>query len=556
MIRLASALIGLRWRLLVNGLRARRRDTLERFSRTFALIVRAAFFLLVFGLAAGLGFLALAGGRRVGAGTTEAGNALIVARLLLFTVLAALVLIPPGGTAQAGITRLLLLPIPRRAFHGIEVLSVLADPRIVVLAPALLLFSAGLTLEGRMGAALVALVDALGILALLVTLGALASFLTSWLMRSRRRGELFTLVFVLVLSVAGMIPAFVGDSWEQWWREDEQPLERLDRGLPSWSRAIPSEVYGRSIALGLAGRAGEAWLGVALLLVETAALYVLSSAVHGRLLGSTERTRARRGSDAVRSLSLRFPGLTPAASAVALVQARNTLRSVRGRLVALLPGPMIALFGLLSRRIPQEFPGGTALGTDGHLLFAAGCAFSLYTLLSFSLNSLATDRAGLTLQLLAPIPDVDLVRGKALGCGILLGASVLNCLLCSLLIAPGGSPLAWLAVLLGAAATYLWLCPVGALFSALLPVASDLNKTGTGGNPHGLAMLLGALLVMIVSGPPGLILHLGRHRPALALLFMALWALVAAALSIPLLGLAARTVGPRRENLALVAQGR
>jgi hypothetical protein len=222
-----------------------------------------------------------------------------------------------------------------------------------------------------------------------------------------------------------------------------------------------------------------------------------------------------------------------------------------------MPGPLIAIIGLLSRRIPDEIPAGLLLGSQGHVLFGAGCVFSLYALLSFSMNSLAADRAGLTLQLLLPLRELDLVRGKTAGCAVLLAGAVANCLACALLVAPSGSsPAAWLAVLLATAATFLWLAPLAAFFSAVMPVASDLNKTGTGGNPHGLAFLIGTLLVMALSAPPGIALVFARERPGLALLLVALWTLLSAAVSLPLLALAARAVGPRRENLALVAQGR
>ena len=87
-------------------------------------------------------------------------------------------------------------------------------------------------------------------------------------------------------------------------------------------------------------------------------------------------------------------------------------------------------------------------------------------------------------------------------------------------------------------------------------MASDLNKTGSGGNPHGVAFLVGTLLVLFLSAPPGMILYFGSERPALALALVALWTVLAAAISIPLLGLAARALESRRENVALVAQGR
>ena len=71
----------------------------------------------------------------------------------------------------------------------------------------------------RRAAAFVALVAALPLLALLALAGALASFLCSWLLRSRRRGEMFTLVFVLALSLVSFLPMLLvarpGESREE-----------------------------------------------------------------------------------------------------------------------------------------------------------------------------------------------------------------------------------------------------------------------------------------------------------------------------------------------------
>ena len=46
-------------------------------------------------------------------------------------------------------------------------------------------------------------------MAVLAALGALIGFVVSWLFRNRRRGEVFTLVFVLALSFLAFIPATI-----------------------------------------------------------------------------------------------------------------------------------------------------------------------------------------------------------------------------------------------------------------------------------------------------------------------------------------------------------
>jgi hypothetical protein len=567
-IRFLRAFAWLRWRLLVNGIKGgRRRDALERLSRIGALIVRVLLLLAFLVPTAVLGLLALAAGWMAGGGSVAPGGVLLVARVLLLAEvllvsLIALTVAPSGAVGRS--TRLLLLPIPRRSLHLVEALAGLADPWVAYLLPALVSFAVGLMLAGRWDAALVALVGGAGIVALLASLGSLVSFLTSWLLRNRRRGEMFTLAFVLGISLFAVVPVLVSDSLERRVRETrsrgEHPvpesIEQLGRALPAWSGALPSELYGRSIGAAFDGRHGAAWFGVAALLLEAGALYGLSSAAHRKLIESTETGGTRRRAAVVAAAGVRLPGLTQAASAVAFAQARTALRTVRGRFVVLMPGPLLAVLALISRQLPGEFPGGGFLGSHGAAVLAMGILFSLFGLQGFNLNQFASDRAGLTLQFLAPIPEADLVRGKALGCGMILAVAVVPCLVCALVVAPGDSPSVWLYVLLAGASTYMLVSPVAALLSALFPVASDLSKTGSGGDPHGLAKLIGTLVVAALAGPPALLLFLLSGRPGLALLIMALWTLLAAAISIPLLGLAAGAVPPRRENLALVAQGR
>jgi hypothetical protein len=362
-----------------------------------------------------------------------------------------------------------------------------------------------------------------------------------------------------------MIPAFTSSRLERRAREARDgraeptlAVERIDEALPVWTELLPTELYASALRHALGGRERRAGLALGLLLFEAAALYALSSAVHERLLG------AAGGSGGRRKARGEFPsftaaGLPPRVAAVALAQARTALRSVRGRLLVLLPGPVMALVGVFVARAPDEVPGGTPFALQGPTLFAGGLLFSLYALLALVANQLASDRAGLTLQLLAPISDAELARGKAIGCGVVFATQGLVCLACTLAVDPRGPASAWLAVALAGAASYLWTVPAGALFSILLPVPADLGKTGTGGNPHGLAMLAGSLLLLALAAPPAAALAVvgtRMQRPGLALLLIAGWAALAAAASVPLLGAVSRLLGPRRENLALVARER
>lgn len=567
MIGLLRAFAWLRWRLLLGTLRGgSRRDALERLSRILAVLVPAAILLGVAVTACGLGAAALGAGWAMGSRAVEPAPVLLAVRGLLFVVLTIVLmgaLSGPGQGSLAVSSRLTMLPVSGRMLHLIEALTGLVDPWLIYVIPALLLLPLGLVVAGRDGAGAAALAGGLAFLAVMAGLASAVSQLARWFLRNRRRAETFTLVFVLGISLAGVLPALLGEKVEIELRRTagaggSRLRHGLTEGLPAWTRAVPSELYGAAIARATGERPRSALLPVCALMLEAGLLYALSAAAHRRGLASVESGAPRRAGTSAARAAWRFPFLSGAASAVAWTQARTALRTVRGRLVVLAPIPVLVIFGVLARRMPDGVPGGSALG-HGYLLLGAGTMFGLYAMQAFTMNQFGTDRSGLTMQFLAPITDAQLVVGKAVGCGLVFGVSSALSLLCTAAVVPGGSPLAWLSVLLGGLATYALCCPVAAVLSAMLPVASDLTKTGTGGNPHGLAMAAGTLLVLLLAAPAGAIVLVVHHflgRPVLGLLLMGAWTVLAIALAIPLLSLAARAVGPRRENLGLVAGGR
>ena len=164
------------------------------------------------------------------------------------------------------------------------------------------------------------------------------------------------------------------------------------------------------------------------------------------------------------------------------------------------------------------------------------------------MNFFGSDRAGLTLQLLSPIRDRDLAWGKIAGFAMIVAMGAVVCLAVSLSVARSGAAPYWIATLLGGAATFMLLSPVALWLSALFPVVSDLSKTGSGGNPHPLPMIAGTICTALFAAPAALII--------MAAEFWFANDLVTIAVAVPLINLSARTIGYRRENLAMVAQGR
>ncbi|HEY7474142.1 MAG TPA: hypothetical protein VH679_03970 [Vicinamibacterales bacterium] len=572
-IGLASSLrafVWLRWRLLINSIQGgQKRDRLEQISRAFALFVPVILVLLSMGSVVGLAIVGFFGGRAIARARVDAEMIVWIVRMTLFGGLVLLVLITvvlPHQTSAARYTRLILLPIRRQTLHLIEVLASLSDPVVAFIVPALLTFALALALFGRAGAAVWALAATVGLLAVFTSLTALLGFLVAWLLRSRRRGELFTLVFVLGFSLVSFLPAFFGERLENRYRGRPSgearrsfSVENFDRRLPVWTRGLPSELYGRALLEGLAGNGAGAGLAVMLLVLEGGVLYAASSRVHRQLLTALEGDRTRRRTAGRQSQFGRLPLIGAEASAVAWAQVRTSLRSVRGRLLVLLPGPMMAMMTLLLRQMGSDDRFAVLLASNGHLTVGVGGLFCLYALQALTMNMFGSDRAGLTLQFLSPIADVDLARGKVAGCGMVLGVGLAFAIVPAVLVAANSPPALWLAVILGVIATYVLLSPIFVWLSAIFPVASDLSKTGSGGNPHPLPMFVGMIFVLFCALPAASIIVAAQfwlETPIVAPILMVGWLLVAALIAWPFIGVAARAIGLRRENLALVAQGK
>ena len=571
MIRHLCAIIWLRWKLLANALHGgKRRDRFEQISRAIALMVPLIIAGLSIGTVLAVTVIGYLGGRAAATSLVDPAMVMLVLRGVLLGVLGLVVIFAvtsPAQSALARYSRLVLLPISRRVLHLVEVIASLADPWLVFAGIALIAFAAGLAAGGRPGAAVTALLVAAAILVLLAALASLVSFIVGALLRSRRRGEMFTLIFVLGISVAGLLPAFLTKDLQTMTREERRDararrprfsVDQFERSLPAWTRGLPTEIAGRSVMAGMEGRAGAVAGGLALLGLQAGLLFLGSSAMHARMIRSLESDQTRRRTATRPFAPVRLPLVSPSASAIGWAQLRTALRSVRGRVAVLLPGPMVALLSLLLRG-SRENEAIAVIAEHGHFIAGAGVVFSMYAILPFTMNCFGSDRAGLTLQFLSPVRDRDLAWGKTMGGLLIFAVAATLSVAGAAAVNPTGSVYHWISVLIGGVAIYLFMSPIAIWMSALFPVAADLSKTGTGGNPHPLPMLAGTLLVLLFAAPVAVVIVAAQfwfHRPVLGPLVLVWWFALAAAAAIIGVRLAARSIGARRENLVLVAKGR
>jgi hypothetical protein len=582
MIRYLRALAWLRWHLVVNSLRpTRKRDAVERASRVFQTLGPVLVFLFFIPAILMMGVLGLASGWFLGSSGKFLIPVLVALRFILVVQFILAVLAPLLRATQGAppnLSRFLLLPVPTRLLYFGEAASSLGDPWVVILSAGVLGLAAGWAAAGSLLPALLVLLAGAALLALLSGVGALSSSFAHLVFRDRRRGELVSLVLLLVISIGGMTPALLS-TFQPARREapasaqgiDGRGAERKDsppdlavlaqewdgRALPPWAAVYPPELYVRCVALASARRASAVLLPLAVLGLWAAAAHVIASRIYRRLLETPEsQSSGSRGGSGPRWFEL--PGLSPAVSAVAVAEIKLVFRTVQGK-IGLCLTPVLVLFMAIlwwrrpgEMNVPLPFPFGV-------ILAFGGIVFCLLTLEPATLNQFAMDRAGLTLEFLAPVSDRELILGKMAGTAFLGASRGLLCYLTALVAVPGGSPWLWLAVPVAGAAVFLLLAPAGAILSALFPKASDIGRLGQAGKPHPAASALGMLCLLAGAGPAAaaaLVAGGFLKRPALAFLLVTGWALLAALISVLLLRAAERLLARRRENLALVAQGR
>jgi hypothetical protein len=551
MIAQVRAFAWLRWRMLLNRVRGtKRRDTMEQAASIIALVAPGLVVAMSLGSVTALAFAGWFGGRAIAAGGDAAYVSIVILRVILIVQLVIVTVMPLGLGAQSAArnTRLLLLPISRRLLHALEVLGGIADPWIFAVLPGLCTLVLGILSGGAFTTALIAACVVVGIACLLLSLSALASFLTTWLMRDRRRAEVSTLLFVLLLSLAGFVPQMFALERER--ESSSLTLEKVEASIPAWARLVPSEMAGRAIQRAYQGQLTEASGWAAGVWGVAGLVWLASARVHRRLLDSGDSRSRRTATTALVGLR-QLPLVSPAVSAVAMTQWRTAIRSVRGRLALLMPGPIVAVLVMVMTR-SGDVPWASRIGDYSHLACAAASAMALMTVHPFTLNQFATDRAGLTLQFLLPMSSRQLAWGKVLGTLALYVGAVVVGMLAVALSSGVSSVWLWASVFCCALAAFLIQAPFAAMISAMLPSASDLNRTGSAGNPHAGAALVGIVGTALALAPMLLIvLIIPAWSYGVTLLVSVVWVALVALVARLLLSSAARTIDARRENLLL-----
>ncbi len=350
--------------------------------------------------------------------------------------------------------RLLLLPISRRTLYVAQSASAFGDIWVVWMLALVGFVPLGLAAGGAPAAAFFALVGGVLLVAVVVALSSLATSLLHLAVRDRRRGELLTLIFILVVPMVAMLPAMLGGERKQR-RAGRRKARRRGaaeragmggRGRPARVRGLPDRALHRRAR-------GQRRVAIGCLPVgQLAGLAITGALLHGvsmfafaRMLDSPGSTCARRAIPMRAAWAWTLPGLSPGASGVALAHVRLALRTPRGRSILIGPVMMFVIFGFfMSRAMTEVIP--FRLLESGLGLASFGCFICLISILPIAMNQFAIDKAGVTMALLSPLTDREYLAGKAVGNALIGGPPALVCVLAAVIMFPGGSPALWLAI--------------------------------------------------------------------------------------------------------------
>ena len=562
MLRTLRAFAWMRWRMTLNAFeKTGGRDRLERVSIALEQIGPVIALLLLVPTALMLGALGAWAGFSLARGETP-GLPFAVARYLLLAV-PILALVGPFLLPAADRTnpvRLLLLPISRSTLYVAQSSSAFGDPWNVLAIPLIFGMCGGLLAGGAVTAGVMASVAALLLVLVLVGLSSLAASLLHLIVRDRRRGELIALLLIVVLPAISFVPAMLSSNARR--NRTQAPAARERRANPVVERMratalalAPTEMFVGTARASAQGATALAVRSTVTLAAMALLLNALGFVAFRKVLESPGSSSGKRGAPMRELWTRRVPGLSAPASAVALAQLRLALRTPRGRSILLSPLVVFFLFGAMMYRNAGSADLGPFHFTSGIGLATACSFFAILSVLPIAMNQFAIDRAGLTLALLSPLREEELLAGKAVGNALIISPPALLCMVVAGAVFPGDPLTLWLSLLLGLAAMYVVAAPIAAIGSAMFPRVANLNSIGRGGNPHGLANFIGMATLLAGGGIP-LALSLAAtkllDRPILAPLFVGAWLLVALGISRLLFFPAIRVFRSRRENLAML----
>ena len=195
--------------------------------------------------------------------------------------------------------RLLLLPIPRGLLYLAQAISAVADPWMLLVAAVVVAIPVGLAAGGAPGAA--ALIGVAGIILLVLLAGVtlVVTTVVQLVVRDRRRGEIITLFFIVLLPMIGILPGVFSEE-----RHDRMGAgERRREPHPVWATfqriataTVPSELYVRTTrdaAQSQVGYRSLATLAGTAIVLHGVAFVVFSRVLSSPAISGSSQSRTR-----------------------------------------------------------------------------------------------------------------------------------------------------------------------------------------------------------------------------------------------------------------------
>ncbi len=560
--RLLRVLAWLQWRLTVNRvLESGKRDSVERASRIaeIALKVLVALLLLPAALVvacagAFAGWTLAARGEAAGwigtAATAAAGVPLVWVAIRPFFAM---------GEAGSGATTLLrLLPVPRAVFRNLELLRSALDPIVLLFAAGVLLLPLGMIAGGAVAGGLLAAAAGVLLLMTVAALGSAVSLGVQLIARRRGRAELVTVVFLLLLMSAGLLPQLMiqqAPAGQTGHPSRPTAVEREQAAtLPTVVRYSPPGCYGTAIAGSAALDLHAALPALGLLLATAGVLILASQAMLDRLL-TTAPSGGGRAGHGVLSAGRTSAALANPVLALAVAETRAHLRTVRGKVAVISPALMMPLMAIAFRHQAA----GASFMSLGPMPVAFLALFGPASAAVFSVNQFAVIRGGQLLESILPVSTRTMLTGKLLASTAVVAlAAAAGAVSLELVDAEAQLAFVVAAVLAGLSA-HIALTPLAAVLSAVFPKPVELAAIGRGAQPHGLAVAVNLAATLAAIAPAaglGVGAFLLTRQPWAVPVAVTIALVLAAGLARLALPLAARIVAARTENIILVASGR
>jgi len=495
---------------LANRLRQDPRHGSERqAAATLGVAVTVILWLLLLPLALGLTFFGAFVGWSLAHNPNPASGTWIALRVAL-AIFALLALLTPllavlSRRGQSEVIPLRLLPISRRWLYWSQLLGTITEIYPSAALPVLLGLALGCAAGGAVGAALLALVAG-GLFAwLLLTVATLGGTVAALVLRHRRWSEWVAAVALLLFIAISFLPALLDHGGR-----NSHSGPRLDFAHLAWLSKLPSELASKAIASGFhpsLSLTGGALVALALYAVSAhfASRWTFECLMTTPASGTTKKERSSRA----RLWSV--PLIAAPEAAVAWVEVRGFLRTVRGKIGWISSPLLVLVLGIGRSSQHSAFTGG---GTRGPLfsgigLIAAACLGAILSSNSFSLNLFAVSGRGLNFERLAPLSTRGWIRGKAAGVGLLITLNMALGLVVAAVLSPEHDPRVWLSVVCGGFSALVLYLPAAVALSTLFPRTIDLGSLSRGGNAHPAAVILGLIAIVPAVLPPALLWTLG-----------------------------------------------